>query len=112
MRIPPSLAPALLAPFLSCTTDPAAEAAADGPADPSLLRSATCAQVRAFDLVQHTCAMYVAVRSHAWEEPIAFGRDVDDAPVHWNKCPGGTMVACRKAPSTNGDTVITGLAFP
>lgn len=65
-----------------------------------------------FDLLQRTCALYVAVRSSAWEGPIAFGRDIDDSMVHWNMCPGGTMVACVKAPAANGDTVITGIPWP
>jgi hypothetical protein len=48
----------------------------------------------AFDALQRTCALYVAVRSHAWNGPIAFGRDLDDSMVHWNVCPGGRQVAC------------------
>ncbi|MBL7945345.1 MAG: hypothetical protein JNN32_04730 [Flavobacteriales bacterium] len=63
-------------------------------------------------LTQRTCALYVALRSHAWKEPIAFGRDLDDSMVQWNMCPGGTMVACVKAPDAHGDTVITGIPWP
>jgi hypothetical protein len=63
-------------------------------------------------LTQRTCALYVALRSHAWNEPIAFGRDLDDSMVHWNMCPGGTMVACVKAPDAQGDTIITGIPWP
>jgi hypothetical protein len=48
----------------------------------------------AFDDIQRTCALYVAVRSHAWNGPIAFGRELDDSMVHWNLCPGGKQVAC------------------
>jgi hypothetical protein len=64
-----------------------------------------------FDLIQRTCALYVAVRSSAWQESIAFGRDMDDSMVRWNKCPGGTMVACVVTPTADGDTVITGVPF-
>ena len=61
------------------------------------------------DLVQRTCALYVAVRSHAWKDQIGFGRDMDSAMVRWNTCPGGTMVACTVVPTANGDSVITGI---
>jgi hypothetical protein len=64
-----------------------------------------------FNIIQRTCALYVAVRSSAWEETIAFGRDIDDSMVRWNVCPGGTMVACAVAPTVNGDTVITGIPW-
>jgi hypothetical protein len=64
-----------------------------------------------FNIIQRTCALYVAVRASAWEETIAFGRDIDDSMVRWNVCPGGTMVACAVAPTGNGDTVITGIPW-
>jgi hypothetical protein len=60
------------------------------------------------DLVQRTCALYVALRSNAWGPP-AFGREVDEAMVQWNTCPGGTMVACTVTPSANGEVVVTGI---
>jgi hypothetical protein len=64
-----------------------------------------------FNIIQRTCALYVAVRSSAWQESIAFGRDIDDSMVRWNVCPGGNMVACAVAPTVNGDTVITGIPW-
>ncbi|MCB9170321.1 MAG: hypothetical protein H6597_05425 [Flavobacteriales bacterium] len=113
MRLDSLLMPALLAPFLSCAVDTDTEAvdrersefrSVQGlPAHPDVL---------AFDVVQHTCAMYVAARARAWEEPIAFGRDIDDVPVHWNKCPGGEMIACAVTSTADGDTVITGIPWP
>ncbi|MBK7286236.1 MAG: hypothetical protein IPI95_03510 [Flavobacteriales bacterium] len=62
-----------------------------------------------FDIVQRTCAMYFAVRSRAIDESIGFGRDLDEVDVHWNKCPGGNMVACAKVPSANGDSTQMGI---
>ncbi len=64
-----------------------------------------------FDVIQRACALYVAVRSGAWEDP-AFGRDTDDTMVRWNLCPGGTMVACAPLPGANGDTTRTGIPWP
>jgi hypothetical protein len=66
----------------------------------------------AFDLEQHTCALYVALRSHALESSISFGRDLQQVDVHWNVCPGGTMVACATAPGPNGSEVVTGIPWP
>lgn len=74
--------------------------------------STAAREVLEFDLVQRTCAMYVAVRSMALETPIAFDRDLADVPVHWNMCPGGTMVACKAAPTANGDTMAVGIPWP
>jgi hypothetical protein len=65
-----------------------------------------------FDIVQRTCAMYFAVRSRAIDESIGFGRDLDEVDVHWNKCPGGNMVACAKVPSANGDSTQMGIPWP
>ncbi|HEY0978040.1 MAG TPA: hypothetical protein VGE21_11285 [Flavobacteriales bacterium] len=70
------------------------------------------ADLAVFDVTQSTCALYVAVRSGALDGPIAFGRDLEDLGIHWNKCPGGTMVACVVAPTAHGDSVITGIPFP
>lgn len=63
------------------------------------------------DLVQRTCALYVAMRSHALRDPIAFGRELESAAVRWNYCPGGTMVACAVVPTADGDSVVTGLTL-
>lgn len=65
--------------------------------------------IAADELIQHTCALYVAVRSHAWDDQISFGREMDGSAVHWNTCPGGTMVACKVMPTANGDSVISGI---
>ena len=64
------------------------------------------------NVIQRTCALYVALRSSAWEGPIAFGTDMDDSMVHWNMCLGGTMVACAKVPTADGDSVMTGIPWP
>ena len=64
------------------------------------------------DLAQRTCALYVAVRSHAWNSTPAFGQTVTDDLVHWNMCPGGTMVACVSTPTAHGEPVITGIPWP
>lgn len=61
---------------------------------------------------QKTCALYVAVRSAAFGAPLAFGREVEDSMVHWNKCPGGKMVACEVRPTADGDSVVTGIPWP
>ncbi len=66
----------------------------------------------AFDVAQRVCALYVAVRSGALEDPAFFGSEVDDTMIHWNMCPGGTMVACAPAPGANGDTTRTGIPWP
>ena len=66
----------------------------------------------AFDVEQHNCALYVALRSHALESSISFGRDLAQVDVHWNMCPGGTMVACATAPGPNGSEVVTGIPWP
>ncbi len=66
----------------------------------------------AFDAVQHTCALYVAVRSSAWEKPMAFGNAMDDDAIHWNMCPKGNMVACAAAPTADGDSTLTGIPWP
>ena len=65
-----------------------------------------------FDLVQRTCAMYVAVRSRAIDESIAFGRDLDEVNIHWNMCPSGNMVACATVPTANGDSTQVGIPWP
>ena len=62
-------------------------------------------------ITQRTRALYVALRSHAWNEPVAFGSDLEDNVVHWNMCPGGTMVACAVTPTANGDTIVTGIPW-
>jgi hypothetical protein len=103
-----------IAPLLAaCSTSPRTQ-----PAElmrkfhPIMSFSASAPDIDHILLTQRTCALYVALRSHAWNEPIAFGRDLDDSMVHWNMCPGGTMVACVKAPDAQGDTIITGVPWP
>jgi hypothetical protein len=106
----------ILLSLVSCVSDP--EAAARPASDPARSSAApgpwahTQPDLLDLDLIQRTCALYVAVRSSAWDGPIAFGRDIDDSMVHWNLCPGGNMVACIKTPSAAGDTIITGIPLP
>lgn len=101
---------ALLGPFCSCMNERSAEGTAAAPLpartvgvpeDPSEV-----------DVIQRTCALYVAVRSGALEVPVAFGHDLEKTSIHWNMCPGGTMVACVPAPTTNSDTAWTGIPWP
>ena len=106
----------ILLSLVSCASDP--EASARPASDPEHSSAApgpwahTQPDLLDLDLIQRTCALYVAVRSSAWDGPIAFGRDIDDSMVHWNLCPGGNMVACVKTPSAGGDTIITGIPLP
>lgn len=105
----------LLLTFAYCAIDPHAEATADVPLEKTASFgpwASPAPDLLHLDLIQRTCALYVAVRSSAWEGPIAFGRDMDDSMVHWNTCPGGTMVACVRTPSAGGDTLITGIPLP
>jgi hypothetical protein len=106
----------LLLSFASCAIDPHAEATVDIPSEQHASVFGPWAtptpDLLDLDLIQRTCALYVAVRSSAWDGPIAFGRDIDDSMVHWNLCPGGNMVACVKTPSAAGDTIITGIPLP
>lgn len=64
------------------------------------------------DIVQRTCALYVAVRSHAWQEEISFDQQLDGSMVRWNMCDDKSMVACAKTPTANGDTIRTGIPWP
>lgn len=68
--------------------------------------------VMAVDLTQANCALFVAVRSHALEENLAFGGTVDEQLIHWNMCPGGTMVACATVPGPQGEPLRTGIPWP
>lgn len=65
-----------------------------------------------FEITQRACALYVGLRSRAFEEPVAFGREIDQDMVHWNKCPGGDMIACNVVSSASGDTVRSGIPWP
>lgn len=78
----------------------------------SVQRPVADAEIIDFDVVQHTCALYVTVRSNALEGTLAFGRDTEQLDIHWNKCTSGTMVACAKVPGADGDSVLTGIPFP
>jgi hypothetical protein len=117
MRIEAHLALVLMGPFFACTCEQDAEVAVgtqlpDGAG--ALYARMTEAEKEAFvfDIAQSTCALYVAIRSGALESPVAFGRDPEGVGVHWNMCPGGTMVACVAAPTATGDTVRTGIPWP
>ena len=60
---------------------------------------------------QRACALYVALRSRALEAPIAFDRDLEELPVHWNMCPGDSMVACV-GPGAAADTSQAPIPWP
>ena len=117
MRAEPLIALLLIPPFISCGYDHDAAVAMDtqqlehpiGVFDPL---AGVERDLLDFNILQSTCALYVALRSSAWEGQIAFGRDMDDSMVHWNMCPGGTMVACAVTPMGNGDRIITGIPWP
>lgn len=103
--------------FSACTSEPRGGVAlapppmtylASGPVRPAV----SMVDALHLDLVQRTCAMYVAVRSAAFEAPLAFGSEVEDSMIHWNLCPGGTMVACATVPAANGDSVMVGIPWP
>ncbi len=64
-----------------------------------------------FDIVQRTCAMYVAMHSGAFNAPVAFDRTIDDSMVHWNTCTIGNAVACATV-STVTDPVQAGIPWP
>ncbi|MBK6370196.1 MAG: hypothetical protein IPF64_10340 [Flavobacteriales bacterium] len=96
----------LLVASVSCSFDP--ERTADAP---SLQPTSLGTNPLRFDIIQSSCALYVAVRSSAWNGPIAFGGEMNDSKVHWNYCPGGDKVACVKTPTTSGDTLITGIPW-
>lgn len=82
------------------------------PAQLRLHPPASGRNLRHVDLVQHTCALYVALRSTAWERPVSFGQALDEVEVQWNMCPGGTMVACATVPKADGDSVQVGIPWP
>ncbi|MCB0769734.1 MAG: hypothetical protein KDC00_04940 [Flavobacteriales bacterium] len=111
------LFPLLLIPFLACSVQSDRERSVEGSRTTELLHvddlaAAAGPDLLDFGILQKTCALYVAVRSSAWKAPLAFGREVDDAMVQWNTCPGGTMVACKKVTTADGDTILTGLPKP
>src|SRR5690606_19976289 len=110
-------APLFLVCFAACGTGPRSEGPGEGEGAPKpgpvvLVVLPAPADLLHVDLVQRTCALYVAVRSSAWEGPMAFGRDVDDDMVHWNLCPSGNQVACASVSDPMGDPPIAGLAWP
>jgi hypothetical protein len=106
----------LLLPLFACGPGPggnrADEAYYRAPLTPLMTQPMTMVDLLAFDLVHRTCALYVAVRSRALDTEIAFGRDIDQDMVHWNLCPGGTMVACASVPAANGDPMLVGIPLP
>jgi hypothetical protein len=117
MRASTFTATLLVVLIASCANEPRAGVAAAPPpmqylADPEARPVVSMVDALHLDLVQRTCAMYVAVRSAAFAAPLAFGNDVEDSMVHWNLCPGGTMVACATVPAANGDSVMVGIPWP
>ena len=113
MRAESLLALVLLAPLSSCMDDTDAETGMTLEQPEARMQRAKAEKgMLDFDTVQRTCALYVAVRSHAIEASIGFGRDLDDVVIHWNMCPSGNMVACANVPTANGDSTQTGIPFP
>lgn len=86
--------------------------AALAPPAPAAKAPVPVAEVMDFDITQANCALFVAVRSHALEENLAFGRTVDEGVIHWNMCPGGNMVACATATGPQGEPLRTGIPWP
>jgi hypothetical protein len=80
---------------------------------PGPLRNSAAADFdpASFDIVQRTCALYVAMRSGSLESAVAFGRDIDDTMVHWNVCPSGTMVACASVSDIDEASVEFGIPW-
>lgn len=56
-----------------------------------------------FNIVQNTCALYVAVRSPSLKAPIAFGEDLQEEMVRSNLCPW-LEVACKREPPARIDS--------
>ncbi|HQV50914.1 MAG: hypothetical protein IPF95_02730 [Flavobacteriales bacterium] len=104
----------LMLAFCSCTSEQEPGVALSTLEQPALKASSAGfnPDILNFNIAQRTCALFVAVRSHAWAGEIPFGNEIDDSNLHWNLCPGGTMVACVKTPTVDGDTVITGIPWP
>jgi hypothetical protein len=88
--------------------DPVRSRSSDGP-DKSM---AVTVALDDFDLVQRTCALYIAVRSRAFEKPISFNTDLNTAPIRWNVCPEKNMVACATVSDPMGDTLQAGIPWP
>lgn len=105
----------LTATFLSCShANDAASSAKTRSSEPiSIEHVRPVAAIKAFDfdVIQRTCAMYVAMHSAAFRAPIAFDRTIDDGLVHWNKCPSGNMVACATV-SPVTDPAQPGIPWP
>lgn len=113
MRVESLLALVFFAPFRSCTDGIETETTAElNHPEGRMHRAKAEKGLLDFDTVQRTCALYVAIRSHAIEASIGFGQELDDVAIHWNMCPSGNMVACAKVPTANGDSTLTGIPFP
>lgn len=115
MRVESLVALMLITPFCSCSDQETGTSMVPDPADRLALRTNSAnlkKELMEFDIVQRTCAMYVAVRSRAIDESIAFGRDLDDVNIHWNMCPSGNMVACATVATSNGDSTQVGIPWP
>ena len=104
----------LFVPFFSCsrTDDARATTKKPSPERATIAHTRPAAAIKAFDfdIVQRTCAMYVAMHSAAFNAPVSFDRTIDDDLVHWNKCPSGNMVACATASSTTAPA--NGIPWP
>jgi len=84
-----------------------------GTTRPGPLRNSAIADfdLASFDIVQRTCALYVAMRSSSLESAVAFGRDIDEDIVRWNVCPSGTMVACASVSDIDEASVEVGIPW-
>ena len=99
----------LMLSFGSCTP---AEPEPTDPAIPPVRLQLIHADLATADIVQRTCALYVAVRSHAWQEVVSFDQQQEGSMVRWNICGDKSMVACVKTPTADGDTIRTGIPWP
>ncbi|MBK9760006.1 MAG: hypothetical protein IPO90_08565 [Flavobacteriales bacterium] len=85
--------------FASCSCDPDTEAGSIPLAQPVVTKTRSAVDDPCvYDLVQTTCALYVAVRSASLEKPVAFGNDINAGMVRSNMCPA-LEVACRAMPA-------------
>ncbi|MDQ3102151.1 MAG: hypothetical protein M3R08_12240 [Bacteroidota bacterium] len=75
--------------------------------EPSLLEVIEDHDLLTFDIVQRTCALYVALKSSSLRGAPAFDRDLDATMVRW-KCDDGNVMACASVPPTHSDSFTVG----
>ena len=91
---------------------PASEEMIEAPGSLIGLEPSAPVDITTADIIQRTCALYVAVRSRAWQEEVSFDQHLDGSMVRWNICDDKIMVACVKTPTANGDTIRGGIPWP